>query len=69
VQVEPALALFVVVRWRPVRTAVNGRLVARRVRTTMAHTWRRWLPTCPGGEARPSVTHRLVGKSPQGSRQ
>jgi hypothetical protein len=67
-QVEAGVALSVAVRWRPVGTAMNGTLVARPVRTTM-------LP--PGGDAsqlgrsvsRPSVTHRLVGKSLEGSRQ
>jgi hypothetical protein len=33
-QVAVAVALSVVVRWRPFRTAVNGTLVARPLRTT-----------------------------------
>jgi hypothetical protein len=33
-QVEAALALSLVVPWGPVRTAVNGTLVARPARTT-----------------------------------
>jgi hypothetical protein len=36
VQVEEALALSVVVRWEPVRTALNGRVVARPPRMTPA---------------------------------
>jgi hypothetical protein len=39
-QVEAAWALSVVVRWGPVRTAVNGTLVARPVR-------RSWYPVAP----------------------
>ena len=33
-QVEAPSWLSVIVRWRPVRTAVNGTVVARRARTT-----------------------------------
>jgi hypothetical protein len=33
-QVEVAVALSMIVRWGPVKTAVNGTVVARRARTT-----------------------------------
>jgi hypothetical protein len=52
VQVEAALVLSVVVRWGPVKTAVNGTLVARRATMTMhtvvplPPTWS-WGETCP----------------------
>jgi hypothetical protein len=47
VQFEVALALSVVVRWGPVRTAVNGTVVARPVRTDHARTRRLWdHPAC-----------------------
>ena len=38
-QVEVAVALSMIVRWGPVRTAMNGMVVARPVRTTVARAW------------------------------
>jgi hypothetical protein len=66
-QVDAASALSVVVRSGPVRTAVNGTPVARPPRMT---------PESACALLRPDPTvrpvfgdHRLVGKSPEGSRQ
>jgi hypothetical protein len=42
-QVEAPSVLSVVVRWRPVKTDVNGTIVARPVRRP-GTDWRRWLP-------------------------
>ena len=69
--VRPAqrpLGVTVTVRWIPLVTAAYGTWVARPVRTTML---------APGGDGsqlggrvRPALgDHRLVGKSPEGSRQ
>jgi hypothetical protein len=67
-QVDAASALSVVVGWGPVRTAVNGTLVAR-------PAWVTPVSGCAVGftltvGVRPVFgDHRLVGKSPEGSRQ
>jgi hypothetical protein len=66
--VERAAALSVVVRWGPLRTSVNGTLVARPLRTTPSN------PSClrfhPDRRVRPVLgDYRLVGKSLEGSRQ
>jgi hypothetical protein len=50
--VEVAVALSVIFRWRPVRTAVNGTVVARPARTTFVGPGRVG-PARPHGEARP----------------
>jgi hypothetical protein len=66
--VEAASRLSVVVRSGPFRTAVNGTLVARPSRMTPGTRSRRWLH--PDRRVRPVLgDHRLVGKSPDGSRQ
>ena len=46
-QVEPTAALSVIVRWEPLVTAVNGRLVARS-RGGLGALWRRWLTLTVG---------------------
>jgi hypothetical protein len=68
-QVEAGCQLSVVVRSGPFRTAVNGTLVARSHGATWhAARWRRWLH--PDRRVRPVLgDHRLVGQSPDGSRQ
>jgi hypothetical protein len=67
-QLETTLALSVVVRWEPVRTAVNGTLVARPVRMTLAAPWCRRF----NHERRVRLLlgdHGIVAKSPKGLRQ
>jgi hypothetical protein len=60
--------LSVVVRSGPFRTAVNGTLVARPSRMMPGTRPRRWLH--PDRRVRPVLgDHRLVAKSPDGSRQ
>ena len=44
-QVRTLVALSAVIRWGPVRTAVNGTLVARPVRTTCHTSARSALPS------------------------
>src|SRR5215213_10393979 len=65
--VEHAAGLSVVVCWGPFRTAVNGTLVARPLRTTPSNSsCLRFHPDC---RVRPVLgDHRLVGKSLEGSR-
>jgi hypothetical protein len=67
-QVEGAIALSVIVRWGPLRTAVNGTPVARPLRTTPSDpSCLRFYPDC---RVRPVLgDNRLVGKSLEGSRQ
>jgi hypothetical protein len=58
----------VIVRWIPLVTAAYGMRVARPARTTgsqLAAT----APSSTGGRGPSSVTHRLAGKGPEGSRQ
>jgi hypothetical protein len=67
-QVGAASVLSVVVRWGPVRTAVNGTLVARPPRDDPGIRLRRWFHPDPTVR-RVFGDPRLVGKSPEGSRQ
>ena len=61
------LGVTVSVRWIPLVTAAYGTWVARPVRATMLHL----VAMAPAGWEGEAVLgdHRLVGKSPEGSRQ
>jgi len=68
VQVAAVVVLSVVVRSGPVRTAVNGTLVARPVRMTPGTPWRRRFNlTVASGSS--SVTAASLARARRGSRQ
>jgi hypothetical protein len=67
VHVEAASRLSVVDRSGPFMTAVNGTLVARPARMSLAH--RGAVGSASTGVGPVLGDHRLVGKSPEGSRQ
>jgi hypothetical protein len=56
-QVMAAVVLSVGVRWGPAVTAVNGTLIARPARTTLAPAGQQQSPAPPEGEANPPVYH------------
>jgi hypothetical protein len=67
-QAKGPSVLSVVVRWGPFGTAVNGTLVARPAEQRCSHL-AATAPSSPRRGGPSSVTHRLVGKNPEGSRQ
>jgi hypothetical protein len=67
-QVEAAVVLSVVVRWGPVKPAVNGTVVARLARVKLIQSWRRRYQL--GRWVRPVQDDTcLVGKTAEQARQ